>query len=508
MVGASSNSFFSVKRISIIVLVVMLFLFGLHTITHARANQPADSDADIKLPSSSLSTEALKHLASGTIKALQKTATKTQSTQSKFISELSKDKDDKALLKNGKTDDRLQHNQATQASQNKLVDIKQIDELRQKLAVTEEDLQKKKIDVASLQDNNFSYSVASILGVKIPNAQTFPPGGFPHKVKVGFMLNDMSNVDDLTGYIQITGTVTEKWEDERLRYKPESYGSKDFIFIFAGNKARSELEKIWQPYIRVQNAATSFSIHSDLLIIQPNGIVVYQMKFYTTISTNITIQKYPFVVQNVEAIISSQLYDKNLVQLVPLPKMEGVYGVASSPGWNVDKTFTTRFVDLKREKNLKAQFSTYVFTFTVRSESASFVMEVMFPLIALSLLASLLFWISQFNHQRRIGLGLTLLMSLIAYQYLMYHAIPRTSYITFMNLLSIGSLIFIFLTLLCIILVENIETRLDLPEDEKDAAGMPIKMPRVTQILITVFKWTLPSLYLIYLLVICLVMLT
>jgi len=198
----------------------------------------------------------------------------------------------------------------------------------------------------------------------------------------------------------------------------------DFYLWFRFNPSQISLEEI-KEFEFINGAPTKYEILAE------DGYLEYRIKgdFFKTFDFT----KYPFEDQQ----LSLQLEHKTLdyTQLVYVPDLEESHidSEANVAGWSI----TSFDVDSVEHSYGDESFSRFVSSVILQRPLYSSIFKSVMPIAVITTIALLAFFVSPKNFAQRIGLGVTTLLSAVAFHLSLLSGIPPTGYLTFADKMMI-----------------------------------------------------------------------
>ncbi|MBV8531030.1 MAG: hypothetical protein JO104_06905, partial [Candidatus Eremiobacteraeota bacterium] len=111
-----------------------------------------------------------------------------------------------------------------------------------------------------------------------------PSPQHPTVVRVGLAIRNLAAIDEVKETWQVTGVLTAKWSDPRLRYR-RSENSEYYRDLPA---------TIWRPTLEFTNEVTSTNFRLVDFYAYPDGSAVFTQAFNATLSTDLDLRRFPF----------------------------------------------------------------------------------------------------------------------------------------------------------------------------------------------------------------------
>lgn len=188
----------------------------------------------------------------------------------------------------------------------------------------------------------------------------------------------------------------------------------------------------------------------------------YDAKKRGTFRSKFDVSKYPRDRQTLT--IQIENYDWNTDSLVYVTDTTTIEPGLSPAGWSVTCLSDTVYDEYYKPGG--ESFSCFEFSVSLERSPWPFIIRIFIPLIAIFLMSYLNFWIPAEEFQAQAGIGVTSLLSIVAYHLLVRGELPDVGYPTTADILMIGSYFFIFLAM-----VESIVVNCLFRKDRADTSA-------------------------------------
>ena len=164
--------------------------------------------------------------------------------------------------------------------------------------------------------------------------------------------------------------------------------------------------------------------------IEPNRIEpnYYEARVKGTFLKNMDFRNYPFDTQQVTIEVEGFDTADQLV-FVPDTASSGYDGLINVPGWNLGETKSDVIVHQYPDQS----FSRYIFSFDIQRSPLSAFLKTIFPVLIITTIAMLAFWMSPTNFAPRIGLAASTLLAAVAAHLNAANQLPPIGYLTLMD---------------------------------------------------------------------------
>ena len=206
--------------------------------------------------------------------------------------------------------------------------------------------------------------------------------------------------------------------------------------------------------------------------IEPN---YYEVRVKGTFLKNMDFRNYPFDSQRVTVEVEGF---EPVDQLVFAPDVagSGYDSLVNVPGWNLGES--TSNVVIHDYPDLS--FSRYVFSFDLERAPLSSFLKTIFPVIIITTIAMLAFWMSPTNFPPRIGLAASTLLAAVAAHLNAANQLPPIGYLTLMDKVMIVAYALFLNNLVSMVL----QMRLVDHKKEAEAAKVNARMRRLMPLII------------------------
>ena len=262
-----------------------------------------------------------------------------------------------------------------------------------------------------------------------------PPTDGPVDVAVGLYITNVVAIDETRETFEVGGYLAGQWQDPRL--------------VLPGNppgKRRTfRLQDLWTPAIEAANSI-SHKTNQYWLEADSTGTVTYRERFDAVYSTDFELRKFPFDTQvlrfEFQPFLSSDSQMRFRLQALPGTgistdrQTELAAWQVGNLRYRADKLNLDPFQDPSHEA---------IFEVTVKRRSGFYLWKIFVPLILITLVPVVVFWIDVKEFDWILKIPMTMLLSMVAFQFTIARDLPRLGYITFLDAVFLASFVFCFL---------------------------------------------------------------
>ncbi|AIC16417.1 hypothetical protein NVIE_021530 [Nitrososphaera viennensis EN76] len=249
-------------------------------------------------------------------------------------------------------------------------------------------------------------------------------------------------------------------------------GSYDLDFYFWLTTSNSTLDFTKQkPTFDFMN---SMNAKIEPSRVEPN---YYEVRVKGTFLKNMDFRNYPFDTQQVTVEVEGfETVDK--LVFVPDTAASGYDSLINVPGWNLGETEQSVIVHQYPDQS----YSRYIFSFDIQRAALSAFLKTIFPVVIITTIAMLAFWMSPTNFPPRIGLAASTLLAAVAAHLAAASQLPPIGYLTLMDKVMIVAYALFLNNLVSMVL----QMRLVDHKKEEQAAKVNARMRKLMPVIIGV----------------------
>lgn len=263
-----------------------------------------------------------------------------------------------------------------------------------------------------------------------------PPGDGPIKVRAGFMLYDINEVEETTETFEFEGALLLSWVDPRQSFDPAIEGIDERVY--KGEYQFAELFDGWWPQVVLSNQSGNLDRQGVVLRIEPDGTVWYVEELDAIAESPMDLRFFPFDRQALELHFKFLGYGVDEVRFEPvadysnlLPKRGNAIGNAE---WSVGDYAVTAGEDLSAIAGPDAvgYGSTLRVDVQVARNPAYLLRTVVLPLALIVMLSWSIFWMDRESLGNRMDISFIALLTVVAFQTIVDQALPAIPGFTLM----------------------------------------------------------------------------
>jgi hypothetical protein len=263
-------------------------------------------------------------------------------------------------------------------------------------------------------------------------------GKSPVEVAVGLYITNLVAIDETRETFEVGGYLTAKWLDPRLALPPDA----------ADQQAASRTfrqDELWTPAIESANSITHKTAQS-VLTADRNGLVTYTERFDSTISSSFDLRKFPFDTQKLRFQFHPFISAAPEIRFAPRPLPST--GIHPEPhtelaAWHIESIqYATEKIVEDREL---PPTSGAEFQIVAKRRSGFYVWKIFLPLVMMTMIPMVAFWIDVLQFDWLLKIPMTMLLSMVAFEFAIARDLPRVGYLTFLDAVFLASFTFCFL---------------------------------------------------------------
>ncbi len=252
-----------------------------------------------------------------------------------------------------------------------------------------------------------------------------PNEGKPIPVAVGVYIINFAGIDEPKETYQIVGYLTAKWQDKRLAFNAKKLGLLEKVY--------NDKDQVWHPDIEIFNQVGARNSSRIQIKITPSGNVSYIESFDATVSSDLQLRRFPFDSQNLRLIIDSFQYHNKEVLFFPDKDKIGVNRepFVTLSEWTIkDVKYAQTDQFFPQDQQTYSRLNIF---FDIQRNSGFYVWKVFVPLLLIFGISWACFWISIELLDILTAIGVTNLLTGIAFSLTVTGSLPKVSYLTFID---------------------------------------------------------------------------
>jgi hypothetical protein len=249
------------------------------------------------------------------------------------------------------------------------------------------------------------------------------PPDVPVKVNVGLTITEITDVDEKNSTFKATGYFTYEWIDKRIAYKPKH--ELDTLRFYDENN-------FWTPQLDFENAIDLDNQFVSTYRVAPNGKVFRKKRFAGLFNFNEDLKKFPFDKQVFQINIQPLLYDSKHEILVVNNKHSKISSDVKLDEWSFDSIAVhSKFTN--GDPTSENVFSRITLSYFATRHWQFYAWKVLFPLVIFLTISCCVFWINPEQLETNIAIGITMLLTVVAFDISLEDRIPSIPYRTFLD---------------------------------------------------------------------------
>jgi hypothetical protein len=263
----------------------------------------------------------------------------------------------------------------------------------------------------------------------------------PNTASIGLYVVDIAQINERENTFHIELDVISSWIDpDRATGEREEFRDAEaFEFLARG----------WYPGAFVANAKAGSNVHLLHTTLDPDGRVVNRARMEAVVRAPLDFREFPFDGQELRLNVESFAHDASSLTLRIDEDFSGFDQNFQMPEWQVLGTENSVSNSLRVQD--KKTYSRLSFAVNVQREIGYYLWKVMLPLVLITMISWVVFWMGSEGLGRRAGVSATGMLTVIAYQFIIAGSLPRFPYLTVLDKIALLALCLIAATM-----VENL----------------------------------------------------
>jgi hypothetical protein len=256
-------------------------------------------------------------------------------------------------------------------------------------------------------------------------------------VGVGLYFQDVAVLNDIDQTLDVDAYVIARWRDSRLADASRATGSAECP-VPAG--------KLWMPALEPENMRGRQAFYPDRFLVNERGVVTWLRRIWAKVAYPLDFREFPFDRHSWEITLWPAVAKSDELVFHPLQNMSGMNDRLSIQGWTVG---TPRLTASTASRNPRAgTYARLDVSMDLERRWSYYVWKLGLPLTLIVLMAYGVYFIPASAVPQQVGLGMTSMLTLIAYMLTLGNTLPRISYLTRADWFFVGCAILVFLGLM------------------------------------------------------------
>jgi Neurotransmitter-gated ion-channel ligand binding domain/Neurotransmitter-gated ion-channel transmembrane region len=259
------------------------------------------------------------------------------------------------------------------------------------------------------------------------------PPGHPVTVSVGVELVEVSQINDRDERFELEFYVYYTWKDPRFAFDPVREGTQRKLI---------NVDTIWNPDPQLLDELDITVRGGKVVHSYPDGTLCYSRYYRGTIAGNLDLHEFPLDKQTLEVDLEESGFEADQVVFVPDEARALNPARALPHGW------------LLRGMSTEAKTSSYSKTgekytmlrvnLAIERDPHYYVWAIVLPLIPIVAAAWVVFWMHPKEFSSQISVGITAMLTVVAYRISIDSSLPPLNYMTRMDYFLLACQVFVF----------------------------------------------------------------
>lgn len=267
----------------------------------------------------------------------------------------------------------------------------------------------------------------------------------PTQIAVGAWLADVSKIDSAAQTFTANLFFTLSWRDPGLAHGQP--GIKQY-----------NLKDIWHPNWIPANAASKLEASfPEVAEVAGDGTVYVRQRYLGSYAESLDLRAFPFDKATFRIHFVAVGQRPNELQFVPneaflaagMPSGAGVAKELTLQDWRITG-FSARPLPYQVAPGFDV--AGYAFEFQAERLRQHYLIKVIIPLLLIVMMSWMVFWIDKSLGNSQISVGVTSMLTLIAYRFAIGNEVPKLPYLTTLDAFILVSTVLVFLALIEVIL--------------------------------------------------------
>ena len=259
----------------------------------------------------------------------------------------------------------------------------------------------------------------------------------PTVVGLGIFFQDVASLSDVDQTLDADVYVIARWRDPRLR----DAGRGDAAFECPAPEGR-----LWTPTIEPENLRSRQAFYPVRFLVDGRGVVTYARRLWVKLSYPLDFRDFPLDRHRWRVTLWPVVSQTDEVVFHALPRATAMSEPLSIQGWRVANPQARASAGTRAARS--GSFARFDVELGLQRDWSYHAWKLGVPLTLIVLMAYGVYFIPSSAVPQQIGLGMTSMLTLIAYMLTLGGSLPRISYLTRADRFFVGSAVLVFLGLM------------------------------------------------------------
>ena len=279
-------------------------------------------------------------------------------------------------------------------------------------------------------------------GVPCPSPDLYSPvradpPGVPTMVGLSLRFQDISQLNDVDQTITTDVYVFVRWRDPRLADPGRGDGSADCP-VPGG--------ELWKPAIEPENLRSRSLFYAPRFLVDQHGTITLAQRQIVQVANPLDLHDFPFDRHQFRFTLWPTFSRTDEIIFHPISRGLALNPNLSLRGWRLEPPVASVNDDSRFGR--EGAFSRYDVVISVTREWTYYAWKLGVPLLLIVLMAYTVYYIPPTAVAQQVAVGMTSMLTLIAYMLALSGSLPKISYLTRGDRLFVGMASLVFLGLL------------------------------------------------------------
>ena len=267
------------------------------------------------------------------------------------------------------------------------------------------------------------------------------PSGTPTVVGLAMTIQDIFRFSDVDQTMALDAYIIMRWHDPRLADSGRGDGSADCPL---------PEKSLWMPAIEPENLRSRQLFYPAHFLVDASGTVTYARRLLIEVANTLDLHDFPFDHHSFRITLWPTVSRSDEVVFRPLRDELPINGALSLQGWRID-TPTASAMESDRLGRV-GKYSQYDVDIAMTRDWRVYAFKLGVPLFLIVLMAYSVYFIPPAYVAQQVAVGMTSMLTLIAYMLALWSNLPKIAYLTRADMLFVGCAVLVFFGLLKAIL--------------------------------------------------------